>query len=76
MYQATSSTRSAPGGIRETKKAVCDSRTGLKKMAIGHAIGDKAHIIEREQNLRSGEQEERQDFINLDEGWYIISVIK
>lgn len=76
VYQATSSTRSAPGGIRETKKAVCDSRTGLKKMAIGHAIGDKAHIIEREQNLRSGEQEERQDFINLDEGWYIISVIK
>ncbi|KAI5712310.1 hypothetical protein M8J75_007419 [Diaphorina citri] len=67
VYQATSSTRSAPGGIRETKKAVCDSRTGVKKLAIGHAIGDKEHIIEREQNLRSGEQEERQDFINLDE---------
>ncbi|KAL1464759.1 hypothetical protein WDU94_004377 [Cyamophila willieti] len=67
VYQATSSTRSAPGGIKETKKAVCDSRTGMKKLAIGHAIGDKAHIIEREQNMRSGEQEERQDFINLDE---------
>lgn len=67
VYQATSSTRSAPGGIRETKKAVCDSRTGIKKMAIGHAIGDKAHIVEKEQNLRSGEMEERQDFINIDE---------
>uniref|UniRef100_A0A8D8V199 Myeloid leukemia factor n=1 Tax=Cacopsylla melanoneura TaxID=428564 RepID=A0A8D8V199_9HEMI len=67
VYQATSSTRSAPGGIKETKKAVCDSRTGVKKLAIGHAIGDKAHIIEREQNMRSGEQEERQDYINLDE---------
>lgn len=36
-------------------------------MAIGHHIGDRAHIIEREQNLRSGDQEERQDFINIEE---------
>lgn len=36
-------------------------------MAIGHHIGERAHIIEREQNYHSGDQEERQDFINLDE---------
>lgn len=36
-------------------------------MAIGHHIGERAHIIEREQNLRSGDQEERQDFINIEE---------
>lgn len=36
-------------------------------MAIGHHIGDRAHIIEREQNYRSGDQEERQDFINIEE---------
>ncbi|XP_076242737.1 myeloid leukemia factor isoform X3 [Calliopsis andreniformis] len=67
VYQETMSTRTAPGGVKETKKTVCDSRTGLKKMAIGHHIGDRAHILEREQNLHSGEQEERQEFINLDE---------
>lgn len=67
VYQATSSTKSGPGGLRETRKTVQDSRTGVKKMAIGHHIGERAHIIEREQNYRNGAQEERQDFINLDE---------
>lgn len=67
VYQATSSTKTGPGGLRETQKTVQDSRSGVKKMAIGHHIGERAHIIEREQNLRSGQQEERQDFINLDE---------
>lgn len=36
-------------------------------MAIGHHIGERAHVIEREQNVRSGAQEERQEFINLDD---------
>lgn len=67
VYQATSSTRSGPGGIKETRKTVQDSRSGTKKMAIGHHIGERAHIIEREQNVRTGEQEERQDYINLDD---------
>lgn len=67
VYQASSSTKTGPGGIRETQKTVQDSRSGVKKMAIGHHIGDRAHIIEREQNMRSGQQEERQDFINLEE---------
>lgn len=67
VYQASSSTKTGPGGIRETQKTVQDSRTGVKKMAIGHHIGERAHVIEREQNVRTGVQEERQDFINLDE---------
>lgn len=37
-------------------------------MAIGHHIGDRSHILEREQNVHSGEQEEHEEFINLDEG--------
>ncbi|XP_055589814.1 myeloid leukemia factor isoform X2 [Uranotaenia lowii] len=65
VYQATSSTRTGPGGIKETRRTVQDSRSGTKKMAIGHHIGERAHIIEREQNVRTGTQEERQDFINL-----------
>lgn len=67
VYQASSTTRSAPGGIKETKKTVCDSRSGVKKMAIGHHIGDRAHIIEREKNLYTGQQEQRVDLVNLDE---------
>ncbi|XP_037914785.1 myeloid leukemia factor isoform X2 [Hermetia illucens] len=67
VYQATSSTKTGPGGVRETRKTVQDSRSGLKKMAIGHHIGERAHIIERERNVREGTEEERQDFINLEE---------
>ncbi|RZC32972.1 myeloid leukemia factor [Asbolus verrucosus] len=67
VYKATSSTRTAPGGIKETQKTVSDSRSGTKKMAIGHHIGERAHIIEKEQNVHTGDQEERQDFINLEE---------
>ncbi|XP_018317442.1 myeloid leukemia factor isoform X2 [Mycetomoellerius zeteki] len=66
VYQETMSTRMAPGGIKETKKTVSDSRTGTRKMAIGHHIGERAHILERERNVR-GDEEERQEFINLDE---------
>ncbi|XP_076648485.1 myeloid leukemia factor isoform X2 [Halictus rubicundus] len=67
VYQETMSTTTAPGGVKETKKTVHDSRTGVKKMAIGHHIGERAHILEQEHNIHSGEQEERQEFINLDE---------
>ncbi|XP_020278186.1 myeloid leukemia factor isoform X2 [Pseudomyrmex gracilis] len=66
VYQETMSTTTAPGGIKETKKTVSDSRTGTRKMAIGHHIGERAHILERERNMR-GEEEERQEFINLEE---------
>ncbi|XP_065367037.1 myeloid leukemia factor isoform X2 [Calliphora vicina] len=67
IYQATSSTKTGPGGIRETRRTVQDSVNGVKKMAIGHHIGDRAHIIEKEQDLRSGQLEEHQEFINLEE---------
>ncbi|PSN31848.1 Myeloid leukemia factor [Blattella germanica] len=56
VYQASSSTRTAPGGVKETKKTVSDSRSGVKKIAIGHHIGERAHVLEREQNYHSGEQ--------------------
>lgn len=68
IYEETYSSTTAPSGVRETKKTMSDSRTGTKRMAIGHHIGERAHILERERNVRSGEEEERQEFINLDEG--------
>lgn len=67
VYKASTSTRTGPGGIKETKKAVSDSRTGVKKLAIGRHIGDRAHIVERQQNLYSGDQEENQEYINLED---------
>ncbi|CRK89473.1 CLUMA_CG003211, isoform A [Clunio marinus] len=67
VYQETSSVRSGPDGLKETRRTVQDSTTGKKKMAIGHHIGERAHVVEKEQNLHTGEREEREDFINLDE---------
>ncbi|CAH0725492.1 unnamed protein product, partial [Brenthis ino] len=67
VYSSTSSTKIGPNGVKETRKTLQDSRTGVKKMSIGHHIGERAHLIEREQNVYSGDAEERQEFINLDE---------
>lgn len=44
-----------------------DSDSGLEQMSIGHHIRDRAHILQRSRNHRTGDQEERQDYINLDE---------
>ncbi|XP_068206968.1 myeloid leukemia factor isoform X2 [Palaemon carinicauda] len=65
VYQASTSSRGAPGGVRETRRTVHDGHSGLRKMAIGHHIGDRSHIIEREQ--KDGNLEERQELVNLDE---------
>lgn len=53
--------------IRETRRTVRDSNSGLEQMSIGHHIRDRAHIMQRSRNHRTGDQEERQDYINLDE---------
>ncbi|XP_059483693.1 myeloid leukemia factor isoform X2 [Neocloeon triangulifer] len=65
VYQATSTTKAAPGGVKETTKTVSDSRTGTKKMAIGHHIGERSHIIEQRQNTRTGQREEHIELVNL-----------
>jgi myeloid leukemia factor 1 len=67
IYHETSSVRNGPDGLKETRRTVQDSTTGKKKMAIGHHLGEKGHIVEKEQNMHTGEREEREDFINLDE---------
>nr|XP_033781428.1 myeloid leukemia factor 2 [Geotrypetes seraphini] len=67
LYQETSHTRAAPGGIRETRRTVRDSCSGLEQMSIGHHIRDRAHIVQRSRNHRTGDQEERQDYLNMDE---------
>jgi len=67
IYQATTSTRQAPGGVKETRKAVRDSTKGVEKMAIGHHINERGHVIERNRNVHTGEQEENQNLYNLDD---------
>ncbi|XP_030639978.1 myeloid leukemia factor 2 isoform X2 [Chanos chanos] len=67
VFQQTSELRTAPGGIRETRQSMRDSESGLERMAIGHHIGDRGHVMERSRNRRTGDREERQDFINLEE---------
>lgn len=67
VFQASSQTRRAPGGIKETRQAMRDSESGLEKMAIGHHIQDRGHVMEKKHNKKTGERELTQDFQNLDE---------
>ena len=66
VYQASSHTKQLPGGIRETKRSVRDSERGIEKLSIGHHIGEKAHVVEK-QRLRDGQMEEVVNLENLDE---------
>ncbi|NXH42735.1 MLF1 factor, partial [Dicaeum eximium] len=67
VFQASAQTRTAPGGIKETRKAVKDSESGLEKIAIGHHIHDRAHVVRKSKNSKTGDEEMNQEFINLDE---------
>ncbi|XP_077146792.1 myeloid leukemia factor 1 isoform X2 [Ranitomeya variabilis] len=67
IFQATSQTRKAPGGIKETKKSVKDSESGVEQMAVGHHIKDRAHIVKQMKNNKTGDQELNQEFLNMDE---------
>lgn len=68
IYQAHSSTRTAPGGIKETQKAVKDSRSGEQKMAIGKHIHDRGVIREKRRNVKTKEEDEREDLIGFSHG--------
>ncbi|XP_026521388.1 myeloid leukemia factor 1 isoform X6 [Notechis scutatus] len=68
VFQASAQTRTAPGGIKEIRKACRDSESGLEKMAIGHHIHDRAHVVQKAKNNKTGDEELNQEFINLDEG--------
>ncbi|XP_032553705.1 myeloid leukemia factor 1 isoform X2 [Chiroxiphia lanceolata] len=67
VFQASAQTRTAPGGVKETRKALKDSESGLEQMAIGHHIQDRAHVIKKSKNCKTGDEEMNQEFINLDE---------
>ncbi|XP_048811412.1 myeloid leukemia factor 1 isoform X3 [Lagopus muta] len=53
--------------VKETRKALKDSESGVEKMAIGHHIRDRAHVVKKSKNRKTGDEEMNQEFINLDE---------
>ncbi|XP_072428844.1 myeloid leukemia factor 1 isoform X2 [Chiloscyllium punctatum] len=53
--------------IKETRRAVKDSESGIEKMSIGHHIQDRAHVIQKSRNQKTGHEEVDQQFINLNE---------
>lgn len=67
VYQSTNEVKQGPSGIKETKSAVRDSRTGHQELAIGHHIQDRAHIKKKSKNAYTGEEEQAEDFVNLEE---------
>lgn len=67
VYEETNMNRIGPNGVREEKHTVRDSRSGVQKMKIGRHIQDRGHVIERSKNHHTGDQEENNEFINIDE---------
>jgi len=61
--------------VKETRKALKDSESGLEKMAIGHHIHDRAHVIKKSKNSKTGDEELNQEFINLDESTSLCAVL-
>ena len=51
--------------VKETRRSVYDSESGVKKMAVGHHLGECSHTIEQSHNLLSRERVQRQDLVNL-----------
>ena len=54
--------------VKETRRSLYDSESGVKKMAVGHHLSERSYAIERSHNLLSRERVERQDFVHLEEG--------
>lgn len=67
IYEETQSTASGPSGLRETRHTLRDTSRGLQKMAIGHHIDERGHVIERSRNHYTGEEEENNEYINIEE---------
>jgi len=53
--------------VRETRKTVRDSVSGLQSMSIGHHIRDRGHVMERSRNHYTGDEEQNEEYINLEE---------
>ncbi|PAA86396.1 hypothetical protein BOX15_Mlig021312g1 [Macrostomum lignano] len=68
VYQAMSETRSGPGGVRETRRAVRDTRAQEERAAHGRHIGARGHVVERRRNMGTGDQHEDHRYSGISEG--------
>ena len=75
IYQESKQMKQAPGGIKETRHMVRDSARGVEKVAIGHHIGERSHVIER-QKKNNGELEEIVNLENLDDSLFFFFKLK
>lgn len=67
VYQQSNEVKQGPSGVKETKSAVRDSRTGHQELAIGHHLNEKGHIKKKSKNVYSGEEEQGETFVGIDE---------
>lgn len=67
VYQKSSEIKQGPGGVKETKEAIRDSKSGHQELAIGHHLYDKAHIKKKSRNIYTKEEEQGEEFVNVDE---------
>lgn len=67
VYQQSNEVKSGPNGLKETKSALRDSRSGRQELAIGHHLHDKAHVKKKSKNVYTGEEEQVDDLVNLEE---------
>ena len=58
--------------MKEVRQSVRDSEKGIEKIAVAHHIGDRSHTIKKERDRRTGDMNEEQELINLDEGSYLV----
>ena len=56
--------------MKETKRAVRDTRAGVEKMAVGHHIGDRSHVIQKQKDTRTGALDEEENLYNIDDSEY------
>lgn len=67
VYQQSREIKQGPGGVKETKEAVRDTKSGHQELAIGHHLYDKAHIKKKSRNVLTKEEEQGEEFVNVDE---------
>jgi len=67
VYQESRSSRNAPGGVREVQHSIADSVSGKKQLSVGRHINERGHVMEKEKNLHTGDEEDRQEYINIEE---------
>ncbi|XP_054928769.1 uncharacterized protein [Dermacentor andersoni] len=53
--------------VKETRRSLQDSRSGLQELTIGHHLDDRAHIVGRKRNRLTGEEDQSVEYVNLDE---------